>query len=293
MQIEQLRYFNEIVRQKSINRAAEILYLNQPSLSKSMRALEIELGAPLFVRSTKGIELTDFGKEFFEISKNIIEQVEKAFFLGKKYSLDIDLSKEENLNIYLDDFIKDIFSKNIINYMKLYTNLNLNIKDYNINQIAEALLNDNLDFAIFTSFPGIVERILNETNLCCDIIAESGPWALTNKNTKITNHKSIVREELRSMKVIRGALSHLNPANFKYQASITNNSLCMELLKDEDTILIVPGFSVGYFLTQYENLKALKLKNMKDTQIVCLSRFGIEETPYAKEFIEYVLKSFF
>ena len=61
MEIRELRYFLAIAREQSISKAAEALYMTQPSLSRQMQNLEKELGKQLFARGSKKIELTEAG----------------------------------------------------------------------------------------------------------------------------------------------------------------------------------------------------------------------------------------
>ena len=61
MQMQQLRYFLEIAKEKNISAAAKNLYLSQPSLSQQMRKLEEELEIPLLIRHSKSVSLTDAG----------------------------------------------------------------------------------------------------------------------------------------------------------------------------------------------------------------------------------------
>lgn len=64
MNWNQLRYVLTIAEEKSITRAAQRLYLTQPSLSLSLKALEEELGTPLFTRGPDGLEPTYAGSLF-------------------------------------------------------------------------------------------------------------------------------------------------------------------------------------------------------------------------------------
>lgn len=61
MNLRQLGYFLQIAELRSFTRAASVLHVSQPSLSRQMQALEQELGVLLFVRSDKGVQLTDAG----------------------------------------------------------------------------------------------------------------------------------------------------------------------------------------------------------------------------------------
>ena len=64
-----LRYVVEIAEQKSFSKAARKLYLAQPSLSQSIRALEQELGTPLFDRTRSPLGLTYAGELFTKWAK--------------------------------------------------------------------------------------------------------------------------------------------------------------------------------------------------------------------------------
>lgn len=59
MTLQQLRYLIKIVQTGSINLAAQELFLAQPSLSKAMSELEKEMNIPIFVRSHRGVTLTE------------------------------------------------------------------------------------------------------------------------------------------------------------------------------------------------------------------------------------------
>lgn len=75
MTIQQLKYFVEVVNCSSINKAAEHLFISQPSLSNAMRDLENEIGAELLLRTPKGISLTAEGTEFLGYARQVVEQM--------------------------------------------------------------------------------------------------------------------------------------------------------------------------------------------------------------------------
>lgn len=70
--LEQIRYFLEIVRCGSLNKAAERLYVSQPSLSKQLHHLERSLGCELLKRSYDGVEPTPQGKYLYEQMSGIL-----------------------------------------------------------------------------------------------------------------------------------------------------------------------------------------------------------------------------
>ncbi len=78
MVADPLKIFIKVVEQKNFSRAAEELYLSQPSVSLQIRNLETELGAKLINRSPKHLELTQSGEIFYGYAKNILLLYDKA-----------------------------------------------------------------------------------------------------------------------------------------------------------------------------------------------------------------------
>lgn len=73
MEFKQLESFAAVVRLNSFTKAAESLYISQPTISTHIRALEEELGTRLIMRTTKNIEVTPEGMKLFEYAVNILE----------------------------------------------------------------------------------------------------------------------------------------------------------------------------------------------------------------------------
>lgn len=78
MEIFQLKYFVTAARLLHFSRAAEELYISQPSLSLQIGKLEAELGAPLFHRQGRRVTLTDAGEALLPLAERILEQEQEA-----------------------------------------------------------------------------------------------------------------------------------------------------------------------------------------------------------------------
>ena len=78
MTLSQLRYFTAAAQAQSLSRAARLLHLSQPSLSKSISRLEEELGAPLFDRAGKRLLLNERGERFLESAQRILQEMDGA-----------------------------------------------------------------------------------------------------------------------------------------------------------------------------------------------------------------------
>ena len=91
MTIQQLNYVITISEKGSLNKAAEVLYVTQPSLTSAVRELEKELGITLFNRGGKGVTLTNDGAEFIQYARQVVTQYDR---LLEKYGKGGNLRKK-------------------------------------------------------------------------------------------------------------------------------------------------------------------------------------------------------
>lgn len=78
MEIRVLRYFLTVVREESITRAAEVLHITQPTLSRQLAQLEDDVGVKLFIRGTRKIALTNEGILLRRRAEEIISLIDKT-----------------------------------------------------------------------------------------------------------------------------------------------------------------------------------------------------------------------
>ncbi|MFT4171706.1 MAG: LysR substrate-binding domain-containing protein [Rhodocyclaceae bacterium] len=78
MDLRQLSYFIVVAEERSISRAAALLNLTQPPLTRHIQALEESLGVQLLHRTTWGVDLTEAGHALLEHARNIKQHVERA-----------------------------------------------------------------------------------------------------------------------------------------------------------------------------------------------------------------------
>jgi DNA-binding transcriptional LysR family regulator len=88
MDFHQLRVFIEVAKQKNFSRAAENVFLSQPTISAHIKALEDEIGLPLLDRSLREIKLTVAGKTLLRYAHELLEIKEEALAsIQKKYAI--------------------------------------------------------------------------------------------------------------------------------------------------------------------------------------------------------------
>ena len=76
--LSQIRYFVGVAEEGTVARAAQRLYVAQPAISRQVRALEDELGTPLFSRTSRGMSLLPPGRVFLEHARAILAAVDQA-----------------------------------------------------------------------------------------------------------------------------------------------------------------------------------------------------------------------
>lgn len=82
MELRHLRYFIAVAESGSFSRAAEKLFIAQPPLSMQIRQLEDEVGVPLLLRHSRGVQLTKAGQVFLGEAKQVLAGVERAKLLA-------------------------------------------------------------------------------------------------------------------------------------------------------------------------------------------------------------------
>ncbi len=149
MNLQQLRYLNEIVRQGlNISDAAAALYTSQPGISKQIRLLEEELGIEIFVRNGKRIvAVTEPGKAVLAIAQRILHDAGNLKQVGQEFhshdSGHLTIATTHTQARYaLPPVVKQ--------FIKRYPKVQLGLHQGNPTQIAEQVLNGEADIAIAT-----------------------------------------------------------------------------------------------------------------------------------------------
>lgn len=150
MELRTMRYFLTVAREENMTRAAELLHVTQPTLSKSLKSLEDELGKKLFIRHSFNIELTDEGVLLRKRAEDLVQMADKitAEFLSLDDVTggDVYLGLAESYQIrYLASEIKSL--KNSC------PGLRYHITSGDTEQVTEKLDKGVIDFAVLAEEP--------------------------------------------------------------------------------------------------------------------------------------------
>ncbi len=78
MELRQIRYFVAVAEAGNLGLAAQRLHISQPPITRQIHKLEHEIGGDLFIRTPKGVELTDAGRAFLTEARSILAQTQLA-----------------------------------------------------------------------------------------------------------------------------------------------------------------------------------------------------------------------
>lgn len=178
--LQQLRILKAVASEKSFTKAAEILYVSQPSLSKQIKILENRLGIILLNRESNTISLTEGGKVFLQYAERILALCEESCRAlndvknGDRGNLIVGAS--QTIGTYLMPRVLALFAQN-------YPQININVQVDSTRVIAKKVVSREIDIAVVGGdVPEELKKNLDIENFVEDelilIVPKSHPFAL-------------------------------------------------------------------------------------------------------------------
>jgi DNA-binding transcriptional LysR family regulator len=150
MDIRHLKYFSEVAKHLSFSKAASTLHISQPSLSKTIKSIEEELGVPLFYRSSKQLELTDAGKAVLVNAKHVLD----AFRNLTSELTDIMELKKGEIRIGIPPIMGAAFFSTLIShFMEVFPLVEITLTEVGSKIIKERVEEGSLDIGLICSLP--------------------------------------------------------------------------------------------------------------------------------------------
>lgn len=146
MELRQLHYFIAVAEELHFSRAAEKLGITQPPLSQQIRALEQDVGARLFHRTNRRVELTDAGRAFLPEARQALGILDKAVTMAAR--IHRGESGELRLGLTGSAPFTEVFAKSIYAFRQRYPEVNLSLQEMNSIKQITALLEKKLHVAV-------------------------------------------------------------------------------------------------------------------------------------------------
>lgn len=297
MDFHQLKVFLRVAQHKSFSKAAEDLYLTQPTISSHIMGLENELGTRLFDRGGKDVELTPAGVILYKRAIKIIEDKENTLLEIKQYLGSI----EGELYLCASSIPATYILPNLIKQFNMhYPKVKFKVKQTDSGMVNKLVLEGELEIGISgaMSKDGNLEFI----PFCKDELVLIAPKGFKAKNSiddqkldlkSVMQEKFIVREKKSGTRLIfENALKKkgIKLNDFNIIAEFGSSAAIIKAVKE----------GLGLSVTSERAVRDLQKKNLveiyringleifRDFYIVCKKARTL--SPNAKTFKEFILK---
>lgn len=284
--LELYRIFYVVAKHKHMTKASEELHISQPAISQSIKKLEEQLGGTLFLRSNKGMELTEEGKMFYDYVKGALELINNA---ENEFTSFKDLSKGEIKIGCSTTLTKLVLLDALKKFHSDYPNINVDIT----NDLTSNLINDlklgKLDFVIFN------ESNIKETNLDLKKVKELKQGFIynpsfykdeTNNFEDLNNYPLILQKEESNSRKLLDHIALQNNAKLIPKMEVVSQELITEFVNI--------GLGVGFVIIDlakknFNDIKELKInKKIPNINVYLATNKSISLTFASKTFIKYL-----
>ena len=194
MTLQQLHYVITITEMGSFNKASEVLYIAQPSLTGAVRELEKELGIVIFHRTRKGVTLTNDGLEFinharqlYQQYENILDKYGKGGTLKKKFGI-----STQHYSFAVKSFVEMVKKFNTAEY-------EFAIRETKTREVIEDVSTSKSEIGILylSEFNRkIITKLLRTNNLEFHKLIECSPYVYLWKGHPLSKLRAIRFEQL-------------------------------------------------------------------------------------------------
>ena len=269
--LELYKIFYNVAKNKNISKTANELLISQPSISKSIKNLEDQVGCQLFIRSKYGVILTEEGKIFYDQIKTAMEIINNAE-LKLKEIINVESGV---LNIGVSHTLTQ---KYLMPYIKLfhkeYPKIKLNIITGPTQTLFAKARNGLVDFIIL-NLPYVIP-----VDFKTEILKEIQDIFVATDNFKELKNKTLSLEELNNYPLIlisKGSNTRYFLDNFTGENNVILNpemELASYSLVDEFTKL---GLGIGYLTKEFieSELNNKELFEVKTTPKIPKRQIGI------------------
>ena len=194
MTLQQLKYAITISETGSLNKAAETLYISQPSLTTAIQELEKEIGIRIFNRSGRGVTLTNDGTEFILYARQVYGQYN---LLVEKYSPDSSIKKKFGVSSQHYSFAVKAFVEMVKNFDT--AEYEFAIRETKTRDIINDVYTLRSEIGIlylndFNRKP--LTKLFESNGLCFHTLTECKPFVYLWKGHPLANERSICFEQL-------------------------------------------------------------------------------------------------
>ncbi|MGU9809917.1 LysR substrate-binding domain-containing protein [Pseudomonas sp. LF052] len=151
MELRHLRYFIAVAEELHFGRAAQVLGISQPPLSQQIQALEQEVGARLFERTNRRVELSEAGRLFLQEARLVLAQVDKAADVARRAQLG-ELG-ELKIGFTSSAPFNSSIPQAIFAFRQAFPAVHLNLQEMSSTEVAESLVDQSIQVGLMRPLP--------------------------------------------------------------------------------------------------------------------------------------------
>ena len=214
-----LKYFSDVAKTLNMSRSAERLGISQPSISLALQRLEHNIGTPLFIRSKRGVTLTQAGKQLHTHVSSLLQSWDdiKAQALASEHDVQGDYTLGIHTSMALN-MLPGVLPK----IMTQYPKLNITLKHDLSRNITEGIIGMNIDMGIVVNPIQHPDLIIHP--LWTGEVTFWYPQTPQNETQDPTNDKAIILMDptlIRSQNLLKS----YKEQGFTYARILPSNSL--------------------------------------------------------------------
>ncbi|MBE0068367.1 LysR family transcriptional regulator [Thermoanaerobacterium thermosaccharolyticum] len=192
MDINSFKYFVKICQNNSFTKTAKELFITQQALSKRIKKLEREIGAPLFNRNSKGVDLTELGKYILPKAKALVKTYDDLII---EINNKVNMEKSRIKIGFAPGTLQILGAKEIIDFEQKHNDINIDIAEFSDVDCEANVLNGNLDLAL-TVKPNDINSFIYYHLIKEKLVV------IANKKNPLASRKSVKFEDLKDERFI-------------------------------------------------------------------------------------------
>lgn len=218
MRIKQIQELLAIYRYRSISKAAEQLYISQPSLSASLTAIEEELGITIFDRTNKGTVITPQGELIIQEAWNIVDSMDRIYHLA-------ETNQQFNIKIAIGPNMEFLIPNTVKAFHQKWADVSLDFfYPDNFANSLDDMLKGHYKIAIGSYPIQAIRDILPDKKFSYqDLFTDAKQYVFLNKSHPLSSAKVINIEEIQEMIFV---LPHISTSEVYCQIYPEIKALC-------------------------------------------------------------------
>ncbi len=287
MELRQLKYFVKSAEYLNFSEAAKHLFITQSTLSQQIKQLEFELGFTLFLRNSRHIVLTEAGEEFLPFALKTIQDAED----GVQRLYDLQHVKIGTLRVGVTYSLSTVLTEGLLEFMKLYPDIKLEIYYKTVNELLELLQERKLDFILsykpLINTPDVDSMPLFDNSLSV-VVVNDHPLASKEKIrlSELKDYQLVLPSTGLQARMMLDRLMENRDFKLSSHVELNETNILLQLVATGHHVTILSTSAV-FGNTRFKSIPIDEPDNVMQASLLSLK--GVYQKAAANEFIKILL----